>query len=938
MFSLSKINKVAIGVLFVVLCFSIPSLKVNAATASAVGDYNNGQAYINKLGLKADAKLSTSYYSSRGYLNSLGNLLPVLEKRGISLTMLVDAVDNRSSKTILTQNQINNLSKQGVSNIELEVMGHAFKTQAEFTTYLTERYDKYKGIYVPLEAEYSSRTGTKSDGSTSAAAAVRNPSEVAPPSSGAGTLGDIKEPTLGLECSFPWGFNLGNCILTGLAWITTIITWLFGLVTIVASIALDLVVHFTIIDFHNYLDPTKAQRLLKVWELSRDFCNLFFIFLLLYLGIGTMLRLDSVDWKKQIWPILISALLINFSLPLTKAAVDISNAVSNQFYRKIKPESTLVVPKDYAAFKAFQPDKTIAWPIIKKMNEAQFSENQTSNTGAGVTAPVDFTWNFFNIIVSGIYHIIVLLAISFVLFFGAVTVLIRGLLLLFLIIVSPFPFFFYHFKKTEKYYKMYKDSFIDQCLFLPTYMFMVYIALNVNNIVTAAGGTGLIQNMLAYALSVGFFALAVIFATDMGAAGADMAKDFAKKATGVGAGMAGSLSMGLGRGATSALAGVGTTASQAFQQGRAAYSTGGLTGALKGAAKGGLSGLKASAGAVGKELGRGASDARKTLAAATGPGPSSLGEAAEMARDGLVSKVNSGFKAISGTDLLTTSDERKKAESASLAARAAAKDKPKEEAKQKATDLKNEAKLQGIDKDPAKIAKQFEALSGGEQKEYYKTLGSEIKKKLEPILDPEIKKNLGKERAATIKGNQAEQSKLLHTLEGDDQEEYYGSLTSRERAALEDEAQTAGDQAKKDTLKALGTNLGREEMDKIENAREEGKRIAKKVAKRDLSRKYRAALEANRDYEETDDTGAPTGVRKNIETMVRDLGPEIYLVDKETLKKNYVCAFLTASQVNTIHDNVDLADAEKIAMFNQFSADTKLRVRNNPKLSPYWVP
>lgn len=68
------------------------------------------------------------------------------------------------------------------------------------------------------------------------------------------------------------------------------------------------------------------------WGLVRDFCNLFFIFIMLYIAIGTILNLSSVKTKETIINVVIIGLFINFSLFATQIIIDASNITARVFY------------------------------------------------------------------------------------------------------------------------------------------------------------------------------------------------------------------------------------------------------------------------------------------------------------------------------------------------------------------------------------------------------------------------------------------------------------------------------------------------------------------------------------------------------------------------------------------------------------------------------
>ncbi|HUC88862.1 MAG TPA: hypothetical protein VMR49_02420 [Candidatus Paceibacterota bacterium] len=68
------------------------------------------------------------------------------------------------------------------------------------------------------------------------------------------------------------------------------------------------------------------------WGLVRDFCNMFFIFVLLYIAFATILNLQGFKTKEMIINVVIIGILINFSLFATQVIIDTSNILARVFY------------------------------------------------------------------------------------------------------------------------------------------------------------------------------------------------------------------------------------------------------------------------------------------------------------------------------------------------------------------------------------------------------------------------------------------------------------------------------------------------------------------------------------------------------------------------------------------------------------------------------
>src|SRR3989344_578078 len=88
------------------------------------------------------------------------------------------------------------------------------------------------------------------------------------------------------------------------------------------------------------LDPNWFQvpAVLDAWRLIRDFVNIWFILILLIIAIGTILRAQSYQAKKLLPTLIMVALVINFSMPITGFIIDISNIISFQFLKAMCPE------------------------------------------------------------------------------------------------------------------------------------------------------------------------------------------------------------------------------------------------------------------------------------------------------------------------------------------------------------------------------------------------------------------------------------------------------------------------------------------------------------------------------------------------------------------------------------------------------------------------
>ena len=120
--------------------------------------------------------------------------------------------------------------------------------------------------------------------------------------------------------------QVGGCIAQAIYYLffkTT--SFVFGL----AGKILDFTLMYSISD-----TSYRSQFVVEGWGLVRDFCNMFFIFILLYIAFGTILNLHSVKTKEMIINVVIIGLLINFSLFATQVIIDASNILTRVFYNQ----------------------------------------------------------------------------------------------------------------------------------------------------------------------------------------------------------------------------------------------------------------------------------------------------------------------------------------------------------------------------------------------------------------------------------------------------------------------------------------------------------------------------------------------------------------------------------------------------------------------------
>ncbi len=93
-----------------------------------------------------------------------------------------------------------------------------------------------------------------------------------------------------------------------------------------------------VVDPANISGPTGILNLPAIyvlWQFIRDFFNLFFIFILLFSAFATIFQVDSFNIRNIFKNVLLVALLINFSFPITRFLIDAANVPMYYFINDV---------------------------------------------------------------------------------------------------------------------------------------------------------------------------------------------------------------------------------------------------------------------------------------------------------------------------------------------------------------------------------------------------------------------------------------------------------------------------------------------------------------------------------------------------------------------------------------------------------------------------
>lgn len=184
------------------------------------------------------------------------------------------------------------------------------------------------------------------------------------------------------------------------------------------------------------------------WSFVRDFLNLFFILALLFSAFATIFQVEAFHLKKIIVLLVVMALLVNFSFPISLFIIDFSNSamfyLASFTFGDVKtPSSKLAILTDFA-------------PLVESIM------SDKSGVDALVSSMMILVFVF-------------LLCVTLVAF--GMNLWIRIIALIFLVIFSPAGFAFAFFPSTKSIANSWWSNLIKYSLMGPILIFTILLAL-----------------------------------------------------------------------------------------------------------------------------------------------------------------------------------------------------------------------------------------------------------------------------------------------------------------------------------------------------------------------------------------------------------------------------------------------------------------------------
>jgi len=225
-----------------------------------------------------------------------------------------------------------------------------------------------------------------------------------------------------------------------------------GFDVMLLNIASDLLKWSTSSELYNdvFFSKTSKEGITMAWKTVRGFINMFYLLVLVFLAIATILRINQFNDKKLFFKVIFSAILVNFSMPITLVVIDFSNMLMTYFASaidSINSAGTFFGNTGYA--------------------EALQAETFWESVGANMTT------------------FIINIVMAVMLFFTAVALLIRLVAYWVLIIIAPLAFFSIALPNSSSFTE-WKDKLVYYSFFGPIMLFFIWLALALSGFLKTA--------------------------------------------------------------------------------------------------------------------------------------------------------------------------------------------------------------------------------------------------------------------------------------------------------------------------------------------------------------------------------------------------------------------------------------------------------------------
>lgn len=318
-------------------------------------------------------------------------------------------------------------------------------------------------------------------------------------------------------------------IVASFLWVfVSFLGWMLGIV----GMFFNWIMLVTVFQYSVYFG--NSQGLLLAWSILRDLGNIILLFGFIFIGIQTILNIGHFSVGRALPRLIIFAILINFSLFISEAIVDISNVLSSSFF-------SLVSNVDCSQMANSQEcaGKGLAGQVMQASGLSGVFNIRDLGSIWGASNGINMAIYYAGL---SVFMIIMMTAIGA----AAIMFVIRAITLMILLVVSPLGFAGMAIPQFEEQAGKWWKTLISQSFFAPIYLLFMFIGLKIleGARTTFSPGTASLSDALGqtnvssgglfiiFALAVGFMVAAMTMSKQLGAMGASFAINVSGKVVG----------------------------------------------------------------------------------------------------------------------------------------------------------------------------------------------------------------------------------------------------------------------------------------------------------------------------------------------------------------------------------------------------------------------
>jgi len=304
----------------------------------------------------------------------------------------------------------------------------------------------------------------------------------------------------------------------------------FGFLVFAGGYLLDFAVNHFVINFGLEFNTSGVGVAVNdLWSLVRDFFNILFIFGFIWIGFQMILDSGNSRAKQTLVSLIMAALLVNFSLFISKFVVDFSNRLASEVALEAFPRT------EASSAETFWGTSGSDQIGISDTFFAHLGVSKTLRIPKAIAEDGAEPWAF--IFGSAIFYLVA----AFVFAAGGVMLIIRFVALSIFMVLSPFMFLGWVFPGLQGWTGKYWKGFLGRAFYAPVYIVLLFFAASILQNMFGTNGSSevivdgqpagllsavtnnennLIEVLGPFVLSAAFMLAAVIVAGKMSADGA----------------------------------------------------------------------------------------------------------------------------------------------------------------------------------------------------------------------------------------------------------------------------------------------------------------------------------------------------------------------------------------------------------------------------------